>query len=39
MNAYPPEKLVIASLFGLCAAFAMGMDFPFSKKRFSKLAN
>lgn len=33
------EFLLVSLLFGLLAAFAMGMDFPFSNKRFSRLAN
>jgi drug/metabolite transporter (DMT)-like permease len=31
--------LLYSFVFGLIAAFAMGMDFPYSKKRFSRLAN
>ncbi|HEX8326766.1 MAG TPA: prolipoprotein diacylglyceryl transferase family protein [Hymenobacter sp.] len=34
-----PASLPVAAAAALLAAFAMGMDFPFSTKRFSRLAN
>jgi protein-S-isoprenylcysteine O-methyltransferase Ste14 len=37
--SWQPSYLATALVFGLVAAFAMGMDFPYSNKRFSRLAN
>ena len=37
--SWRPHFLLTATVFAAVAAFAMGMDFPHSNRRFSRLAN